>query len=155
MTRFALFQEDKKVSPPFITRENLYFFIKKHRAEAIMVSGDSKLHPALSGITALRSGYYINEIADEELDEVQAEDLHFEDAASKICMDISGDTEGAEWPLEISILGMEEDYCQTYSMNENEIVALFNLLYRILKKDYGKKLEELQESVAHLNLNDT
>ena len=56
------------------------------------------------------------------------------------------------WPLTVTIAGDEESCCQTYNLNENEIVALFNLLYKILKRDYKKKLEELQQAAAYANL---
>ena len=64
-------------------------------------------------------------------------------------MEISEGTEESKWPLEISIRDEEEDHFQSYCMNENELLALFNLLYRILKRDYSKKLEELQQLVLH------
>ena len=84
-------------------------------------------------------------------DKTPAQDLHFEDVAGRICMDISRDTEGANWPLEISILGMEEDCCQTYNMNENELFALFNLLTDILTGTYLKRIEELRHKAGIYN----
>ena len=78
------------------------------------------------------------------VDETPVQNLHFEDVASTICMDISRNVEGAEYPLEISILGMEEDCCQTYNMNENELFALFNLLTEILTDTYEKRIQELR-----------
>jgi len=57
---------------------------------------------------------------------------------------ISSDT--SEWPLTIEIEGLyEDDYCElSYSLNDNELIALFNYLYEILKRDYTRKIEELQ-----------
>ena len=72
-------------------------------------------------------------------------------------LEISETHEGSEYPLEIGIVDTQGDNIQivSYRMNENELFALFNLLYRILKRDYGNRLEELSESVAHSNLTDT
>ena len=90
----------------------------------------------------------------EELDEARleelAQDLHFKDVASGTYMGISRDTEGAKWPLEISILGMEPDCEQTYNMNENELFALFNLLTEILTGTHEKRSEELRHKSAIL-----
>lgn len=79
------------------------------------------------------------------------QDLHFEDVAGGICMDISRDVEDTKCPLEISISGFEEDQIQTYTMNENELFALFNLLTDILKSTYEKRIEELRHKAGVYN----
>ncbi len=74
------------------------------------------------------------------------DDLTFEDGENH--MEISEDIEDSEYPLEITIIGSEEQHIQSYYMTENELFALFNLLYKILKRDYTKKLEELRQSIT-------
>ena len=61
MTRFALFQGDRQISGPFITRESLSFFIKQRRKDLLMEDEDT-------GITVLRSDCYIKKIADDAPD---------------------------------------------------------------------------------------
>lgn len=60
----------------------------------------------------------------------------------------------SEWPLTIEIEGLyQDDWCElSYSLNDNELIALFNYLYRILKQDYEEKLEELRQSIEYTNL---
>ena len=71
-------------------------------------------------------------------------------------LEVSETTEGSEYALEICIIDEREDSAvHSYHMNENELFALFNLLYKILKRDHSNRLEELSESVAHSNLTDT
>ena len=63
----------------------------------------------------------------------------------------------SEWPLTIEIEGLYEDnYCEvSYSLNENEIIALFDFLYRILKTSNDKRQEALRQSVEYANLTET
>lgn len=80
---------------------------------------------------------------------MMVEELSFGDGLNY--MEISQSQEGEQnpWPLTITIAGDEENHCQSYNMNENELFALFNLLYKILKKDYTKKLEDLRQLIPH------
>lgn len=78
------------------------------------------------------------------MDKTPVEDLHFADVAGNTYMDINRSVEGAEWPLEISMVGQERHYIQTYNMNENELFALFNLLTDILTDTYEKRIQELR-----------
>ena len=86
---------------------------------------------------------------------MEAETLRFDGDGS--LLEISETTKGAEYPLEIGIVDTQGDSVQivSYRMNENELFALFNLLYKILKRDHSNRLEQLSESVAYSNLTDT
>ena len=79
---------------------------------------------------------------------MMAENLVFIDAQQS--MDIAESSHpGEHTPLSITITGPDAGHVQSYDMSENELLALFNLLYKILKRDYSKKLEELQRFILH------
>lgn len=75
---------------------------------------------------------------------MMAEELSFGDGLNY--MEISQDQEREQnlWPLTITIAGDEESCCQSYDMNENELLALFNLLTEILTDTYEKRIQELR-----------
>jgi len=76
------------------------------------------------------------------------EKLTFIDAQQS--MDVAGsDHTGGHTPLSITITGPNAAHIQSYDINENELLALFNLLYRILKKDYSEKIEGLRQLIPH------
>lgn len=67
------------------------------------------------------------------------EKLTFIDAQQS--MDIAGSDRA---PLSITITGPNAEHVQSYDMNENELLALFDLLTEILTDTYEKRIQELK-----------
>jgi len=75
--------------------------------------------------------------------------LHFKDGEHHMNVATFG-----KWPLRIAITGPGVGASHSYIMNDNEIIALYNMLHDILTKKEAKDLEDARQSAAYSNLHD-
>lgn len=97
---------------------------------------------------------------EEELDEVRAnlskKVLELTDTVSNLKIYLDNNS---KWPLTITIeskypTDTGEIYTQSYSLNDHELIALYNLFHGIITTGYTKTLDSLELASDYGNLND-